>query len=314
MAKKELVVKEPASLTEIVNEESLVVEPNTSLVFRTNFPELEAKLSKALAKYKGIKVTDSNFEQFKLIKKECSSLRILLENRKKEAVKAYIELPKDRLVAEFATFQSLIAEVEGSLDAQFDVYEEERKGALRAVLSGYVQEAVEKYGLRDEFSQKIELKKSYFNKTAKESETRADIMNQALSLKKEQDTLDESAKMIISYCEREPLLNSSFWVNQLQYRSLASILSDIETEISRLRVKKQEVDEKKNTEQEVIKSNQNDAQTDEEYEDEENEDEDGSVVIATVEMTYPVELGSVIATFFKQQNIKAKILDKRYRR
>jgi hypothetical protein len=71
------------------------------------------------------------------------------------------------------------------------------------------------------------------------------------------------------------------------------------------------VDERKTTEQEVIKSNQNDAQADEEYE---NEDEDGSVVIATVEMTYPVELGSVIATFFKQQNIKAKILDKRYRR
>lgn len=297
-----------------MNEEALVVEPNTSLVFKTNFSELEAKLSKVLSKYKGIKVTDSNFEQCKLIKKECASLRILLENRKKEAVKAYIELPKNRLVAEFAAFQSLIAEVEESLDAQFDVYEEERKEALREVLFGYVQEAVTKYELREEFAQKIELKKSYFNKTAKESETRADIMNQALELKKEQDSLDESAKMIISYCEREPLLNSSFWVNQLQYRSLASILSDIEAEIARLRVKKQEVDERKNTEQqEVVKSNQNDAQNDEEDEDE-NEDEDGSVVIATVEMTYPVELGSVIATFFKQQNIKTKILDKRYRR
>lgn len=286
------------SLSEIVNEESVIVEPNTTLVFKTNFSELEAKLKKALAKYKGIKVTDSNFEQCKFIQKECASLRILLENKRKEAIKMYIELPKNKLNAEFEAFMKLIAEVEDSLKEQFDVYDQERREQLTVIYNGYITEFAEKYSVRDEFVAKVELKKQYFNKTAKESDVIKDIEQQVLECKKAQDEYDAAVALIEKECLSDARLNPKLWISQLQYRALPAVITALQEEKARLLELDSGISTSKSTDEEVDNVGGGDAR-------------DEKVISVVVRLTYPESVREVLQSFFKQhREIKVELISK----
>lgn len=212
----------------------IYVTAKTPLVFNSNFNEVKATLKTTLKKYKGLKVTDANFEEAKLIQKQCVTTRTLLESRMKEAIKAYIDLPKDTLKGQFQELFNLVAEVEDNIKAQMDVYEDERKAEVEKALKMYHDGLQKEYNLRPKYLSMVQFKKSYFNKTAKESDSRADIKDQFNDAKKLQDEYDSNVEVIKSTINGNKLLNENHWIDQLEYRSLAGILVDIRSEITRL--------------------------------------------------------------------------------
>jgi hypothetical protein len=221
---------EDAETTEL----EIVVTPRAPIAFNTNFQEIKKDLKKKLSKYKGLQVTDANFEDCKFIQKQCVTTRTLLEARQKEVIRAYIDLPKDALKKDFSELLNLVAEVENNIKAQMDVFEEERKAELTTILNGYVKKYQAEYKLAPKYLSSVQLKKSYFNKTAKEAETRADIKAQFEEAKKEQAAYESDVALIRSTIGDNKTLNAEHWVSQLEYRSASALVMDIKAELTRL--------------------------------------------------------------------------------
>jgi len=247
--------------------------PASPLVFNTNFSEVRKELKK-LEKYKDIVVTDDNFESCKLIQKNCVSLRTLLENRKKETVKTYIELPKDTIVAQFNDLMRVVASVEDTLKRQFDVYDEQRKEELTKIIGVYIDMEQKEFSLPPNYLSRVEIKKGYFNKTQKESDTRSDIKEQFKALKAELDTYNLDCTAIRDLCKGNDALNPEIWIKNLEYRSLSSVIADINSELSRLR------SSPKKSEPTVVKKPKK------------------GFKVMTIEITYPEDKGDVIRNFF----------------
>ena len=212
----------------------VVVTPSAPLTFITNFTEIKSDLKKKLSKYKGMKVTDANFDKCKLVQKECVSLRTLLENKRKEAVKMYIELPKNTLNATFEDLLKVVAEVEDNIKTQMDVYDEETRNELKVILTGYIEEFQEEFSLDPKYLDAVQLHKHYFNKTQKEADTREDLKSQFMAQKVLQERYYSDVKLIRSMCADNKALNPDHLVKQLEYRSCSAIVQDIQDEKERL--------------------------------------------------------------------------------
>lgn len=210
------------------------VAPAAPIKFNTNFAELKKELKKNLTKYKGMKVSDANFEQCKLVQKQCVTTRTLLDTRMKETIRMYIDLPKDTLKAQFNELLALVAEVEDGLKNQMQVFEDERRDELTVILKGYIKKLQEEFKLAPKYVEMVELKKSYYNKTAKEAETRADLKAQFQSALDEQNRYQQDIDLINSTINGNKLISASTWIAQLEYRSVASIIFDIKSELLRL--------------------------------------------------------------------------------
>lgn len=212
----------------------VVVTPSAPLTFITNFTEIKSDLKKKLSKYKGMKVTDANFDKCKLVQKECVSLRTLLENKRKEAVKMYIELPKNTLNATFEDLLKVVAEVEDNIKTQMDVYDEETRNELKVILTGYIEEFQAEFALDPKYLDAVVLHKHYFNKTQKEADTREEIKAQFTAQKVIQEGYYSDVKLIRSMCADNKALNPDHLVKQLEYRSASAIVQDIIDEKERL--------------------------------------------------------------------------------
>jgi hypothetical protein len=218
------------------NQMTIVAAPESPIKFKTNFAAAKASLSKRVAKYKGLKVTDENMEECKAVLKECVSTRTMLDATEKETIKLYIDAPKNTLKLGFTELRGIVGELEAALSEQFDVYEAERHEELTAVFNMYIKTFQEEFNLDQEFLDVIELRKSYYNKTAKESETRADIRAQFEEGKKAQQTKADDVNLVKTLCAGNVLLNVDQWVKQLEYRAASSVAADIQSEIARLSV------------------------------------------------------------------------------
>jgi hypothetical protein len=219
------------------------VTVKTPLTFDSNFGDVKKELKAKLKKFKGMKVSDANFEEAKFVQKQCVTTRTLLDNRMKEAIKTYIDLPKDALKQQFNELFALVAEVEDNIKVQMDVYEDERKAEVEKALKMYVDSLQKEYKLRDKYFTMVQFKKSFFNKTAKESESRADIKDQFDDAKKLQEEYDSNVEIIKGTVKGNKLLNEKHWIDQLEFRSLAGILVDLRNELTRVEAVEEEVKE-----------------------------------------------------------------------
>jgi len=223
--------KELATLQDV----ELVIAPASPIVFNNNFDEQKTLLKKELKKYKGMKVTDANFDKCKFVQKQCVTTRNLLETRRKEVIKAYLDLPKDFLNSQFAEMLSLVAEVEDNIKKQMDVYEQERIEELRLALSEYKDRLqAEDFKLEDKFFSKVELKSSYFNKTAKEADSREDIKMQFLQLERDQRQHKADVELIKQTVGDNKVINLDKMISRLTGESASEIVMDIKEELTRL--------------------------------------------------------------------------------
>lgn len=229
-AKKEVATVDPK---EIALTTELVFEPAAPFVFKTNSPAVLAEIKSILEKYKKLKITDKNFDEAMLVKRKVVSLRTMLTNREKECVKKDADPVKEKIKTTFKVLLNEVASLETILDKQFEVFDKAREDEIRAVCQGYIEEFQKRYELPDDRLELIEMRKQYFNKGQKEKDTIEDIENQFKDQKKEYDEYLGSVKLVEAEIAGEDRFNRDLLVEQLSYRSVTAVLSDIKAEKDR---------------------------------------------------------------------------------
>ena len=191
-----------------------------------NFSELGANIQKVVDRYKGTQLTEDNVEYVKTLKKQFVSLRTGVEREVKEWKDVYLDPAEDLLKAMKNELLAIISEGESALGKQLDEYDQRRKDELTVILNDYVNDAIEKFGLRSEYATKIVLKKEYYNKTQKEEDSIDDINAQAEELSRKQKDYDNGVALIKMECEDSGLLPDAY-IRELEYHSASEIIMEI---------------------------------------------------------------------------------------
>lgn len=213
---------------------------DNTVVVSGNFTELGTNIKAVVNRYKDVQLTEDNVEYVKTLKKQFVSLRTGIEREKKEYKKVYIDPAENLLKAMCDELLQIVDEGERALGDQLDAYDQRRKDELTLVLTDYVNDAKEKFGLRDEYATQIQLKKEYYNKTQKEEDSIDDINAQAEELSKKQKEHDAGVAMITEECNSSGLLPDAY-IRELQYKSAMEILMEIKQDIkSRAEMKAKE--------------------------------------------------------------------------
>ena len=197
-----------------------------TIVVSGNFTELGNKIQAVVDRYKGTKLTEENVDYVKTLKAQFVSLRTGIEREKKEYKKVYLDPAENLLKAMCDELLKIVDEGESALGAQLDEYDQRRKDELTLVLNDYVDEAVEKYKLREEYATQIQLKKQYYNKTQKEEDSIDDINAQAEELAKKQKDYDNGVALIKAECEDAGLLPDAY-IRELDYKVATEIILEI---------------------------------------------------------------------------------------
>ena len=197
-----------------------------TIVVSGNFSELGAKIQAVVDRYKGTKLTDENVDYVKTLKAQFVSLRTGIEREKKEYKKVYLDPAENLLKAMCDELLKIVDEGESALGAQLEEYDQRRKDELTVILNEYKEEAVEKFQLRPEYAQQIQLKKNYYNKTAKEEDSIDDINAQAEELAKKQKEYDTGVELIKAECEDAGLLPDAY-IRELTYKCATEIVMEI---------------------------------------------------------------------------------------
>lgn len=268
-----------------------------------NWDSLKANIKKVVDKYKGTQLTEDNVDYVKSLKKQFVSLRTGVELDFKNYKTAYLDPAENLIKAVKAELLAVIDEGESALDKQLDEYDQRRKDELTVILKDYVAESVEKYHLRDEYATQIQLKKNYYNKTAKEEETIADIDAQAKELADKQSAYDNGVALIKAECEESGLLPDSY-IRELSYRNAMEIIMEIKQD----KKAKAEMLAKKEAEEKVVIGADVDSAIAQQMKKATSipEDEERTKVLR---VTYKASQAKLMARFFKENGIKFEFIN-----
>ena len=269
-----------------------------------NFTELGANIKKLVDRYKNTELTEDNVEYVKTLKKQFVSLRTGVEREIKEWKTVYLDPAEDLLKAMQKELLAIIDEGESALGVQLDAYDQRRKDELTMVLKDYVAEYTEKYELRDEYATQIQLKKQYYNKTAKEEETIADIEEQAKELSRKQREYDTGVQLIKAECEEAGLLPDAY-IRELDYK----VATEIIVEIKQDKKSKSELEKKAQEEGKVTIGEDADSEVAQQIakatELPEAQDEERERVLR---VRYKASQAKLMSRFFTENNIKFEFI------
>ena len=270
-----------------------------------NWDSLKTNIQKVVDKYKGTQLTEDNVEYVKTLKKQFVSLRTGVELDFKNYKTAYLDPAENLIKAVKAELLAVIDEGESALGKQLDEYDQRRKDELTVILKEYVEEAVEKYHLREEYATQIQLVKQYYNKTQKEEDTIADIDNQARELAEKQKTYDSGVALIKAECEESGLLPDAY-IRELAYRSSVEIIMEIKQDKkaqAELKARAEEsekvtigADSDSEVAKQIAKATELTAKEDEER-------------TKILRVTYKASQAKLMARFFKENGIKFEFIN-----
>ena len=186
-----------------------------TLIVAGNFSELGNNIHSLVEKYKGTVLTEDNVSYVKTLKGHFTSLRTGIERERKEWKKVYIT-PASKLIDSMCDeLQKIVAEGEGALSVQLEEYDQKRKDELTIILQEYVNDAIKKHNLREEYAQQIKLLDKYYNRTQNEEDSADDIEVQATELEKKQKEYDSGVELIKAECADAGFLADTTYVNCL---------------------------------------------------------------------------------------------------
>jgi hypothetical protein len=214
---------------------ALVITPEKAPAVTGNYNAIEAVLEKWSAKVLSMTLTEDNLDEVLSIKKAAVAVRGQIDTKVDATKKALFNDPKRIFEARMKSLYALVAKVEGAADEVLGKLEQERVDGINEVLEHYIEKFQEQYDLDGERLDRIERKKSYYNKTADEKARKDDIEQQFKDLKKEQDTYAANIRLIKMTCGDEPRLNVDRYVRDLAVSDVATVVEEINAEKQRLR-------------------------------------------------------------------------------
>ena len=283
--------------------EKPILNKDKAVTIGGNWDSLKANIKKVVDKYKGTQLTEDNVDYVKSLKKQFVSLRTGVELDFKNYKTAYLDPAENLIKAVKAELLAVIDEGESALDKQLDEYDQRRKDELTIILKDYVAESVEKYHLRDEYATQIQLKKNYYNKTAKEEETIADIDAQAKELADKQSAYDNGVALIKAECEESGLLPDSY-IRELSYRNAMEIIMEIKQD----KKAQAELKAKAEEEEKVTIGADVDSAIAQQMKKATSIPED-EVRTKVLRVTYKASQAKLMARFFKENGIKFEFIN-----
>lgn len=283
--------------------EKPLLNKDKTVTIAGNWSELGNNIRKVVARYKDTKLTEDNVDYVKTLKKQFVSLRTGVEKEVKDWKTIYLNPAEDLLKMMSKELLAIIDEGESALGAQLDEYDQRRKDELTVILKEYVEEAVEKYHLRDEYATQIQLVKQYYNKTQKEEDTIADIERQAKELSEKQAQYDNGVALIKAECEESGLLPDAY-IRELAYRNAMEIIMEIKQDKkAQAELKAKEAEGEK-----VVIGEASDSEIAKQIAkaSELPEDEERTRVLR---VTYKASQAKLMARFFKENGIKFEFIN-----
>lgn len=283
--------------------EKPTLNKDKTIIIGGNWDNLKGNIQKVVDKYKGTQLTEDNVDYVKALKKQFVSLRTGVELDFKNYKTAYLDPAESLIKAVKMELLAVIDEGESALDKQLDEYDQRRKDELTVILKEYIEEAVEKYHLRDEYATQIQLIKQYYNKTQKEEDTIADIERQAKELADKQTAYDNGVALIKAECEESGLLPDAY-IRELAYRNAMEIIMEIKQDKkaqAELKTKAEEGEKitiGETSDSEIAKQI---AKASELPEDEER--------TKVLRVTYKASQAKLMARFFKENGIKFEFIN-----
>ena len=283
--------------------EKPVLNKDKTIIIGGNWDNLKGNIQKVVDKYKGTQLTEDNVDYVKALKKQFVSLRTGVELDFKNYKTAYLDPAESLIKAVKMELLAVIDEGESALDKQLDEYDQRRKDELTVILKEYVEEAVEKYHLRDEYATQIQLIKQYYNKTQKEEDTIADIERQAKELADKQSAYDNGVALIKAECEESGLLPDAY-IRELAYRNAMEIIMEIKQD----KKSKAEMLKKADEGETVTIGEDSDSEIAKQLEKASSvpEDEERTKVLR---VTYKASQAKLMARFFKENGIKFEFIN-----
>ena len=157
----------------------LMLSPKELPSITGNFDQYKNELVKQIENYKTMPLTE---ETVAPVKSAIRQIRTTLEKIESTAVGAYFDTPKKMLKAQFAELYSIIADGESKVDAIIAEDTRKRNDATTERLIKYIKSKITGMALEADAVDFVVLKKSYFNKTAKEAEVLDEIDEQLAQL------------------------------------------------------------------------------------------------------------------------------------
>lgn len=163
------------------------------LPVKTNFEDVEAYLSNLVEKYTGLVVTDENQKDMEKTLREVVSIRTGIQKFEING-KRQLKKPVDDFARQCKNLLAIVNSVEAPLKEQLDVYENKRRNEVLAAIRREFTAKADAAGLREEYRE-FDLPNSWFNKTAKWSETCIEIDRLVAELLSNQTTADNLAEL-----------------------------------------------------------------------------------------------------------------------
>lgn len=208
---------------------------NQAVEFRGNFEAVKAALEQRRDEVKKMKVSAKDMDTVEKLKKEAQGYRIYLTETGTFGKRRFFNAPKDIYDSKMQTLLVIVGEMESKAQVVIDQIAEAKRNELTAVFDLYKKSFQEKYNLSPEGLATIEYKPAYYNKTAKEKDTKDDLENQFIGRSNLEKAVALGEKTIRALCNGKPLLDVEAYVRELKGgKELAIIMDDITTEEARL--------------------------------------------------------------------------------
>ena len=160
-----------------------------------DYIDLQKMLDTELSKYKGLVVTADSYQQCKAKQKELAGYKTQIETLRKK-IKAEILAPYEEVERRCKELVASIEEVERPIKEGVLYYDDMRKQEKIIVARNLIEQTVAEVGLSPEFAARLTSLPEYSNLTASEKDVKTSLQQRALTLKIEQNNLEESIKTL----------------------------------------------------------------------------------------------------------------------
>jgi hypothetical protein len=173
------------------------LEVNKQLpVIQTNFDMVKASLSESIKKYKGLIVTAEGLKECKADQKELASMRIKIDNYRKE-IKKEVSKPITEFEDNCKTLIALIANAENPLKEGISIFDQKVRDTNRKNAEEIIESAIIQHGLNEKYASQLTVLEKYCNLTAKSSDIKNDVETRLFLLLQEQETEIETLQIMV---------------------------------------------------------------------------------------------------------------------
>ena len=216
-------------------------EKDNKVVLKGNYETVETYLKSRKDAILANKFSAKDLDTVLKYKKEAVAYRNALKTMETNGKRKYFNDPKDVYAGKFATLQAIVSEIEAATDKVLEKEEKKRIADINVVLDLYKDKFQQTYKLSGECLAEIVYRSGYYNKGAKEKETKDDLEAQFKVILDRENAKKAGIAIVTKLCSVDPRINVQHFLGRIGNVDIALIMGEIDEEVERLK----EVDRKK---------------------------------------------------------------------